>query len=138
MEHLDENTATNEIGDSPKTSTLPSAWLAFYSCTFLLGGLYLARLVWKETTLFPILTTFLATAALGAGILLWLQKRVALKLYIAIACGIIVFAAYRFAFEGYTSGRVGMLIGGLLMFAGYSSVSEELPIAGHKSGKDGC
>ena len=133
MEHLDENTATNEIGDPPKTWPLPSAWLAFYSCTFLLGGLYLVRLVWTETTSFPMLTTFLASAAFAAGILLWLQKRVALRLYIAIAFGLIVFAAYRFAIEGYTSGRVGMAIGGLLMFAGYSSVSEELPIAGHNN-----
>ena len=45
MEQLDENTATNEIGDPPKTWPLPPAWLAFYSCTFLLGGLYLVRLV---------------------------------------------------------------------------------------------
>ena len=90
-----------------------------------------SSLVWTETTSFPILTTLLASAAFAVGILLWLQKRVALRLYIAIALGLIVFAAYRFAIEGYTSGRVGMVIGGLLMFAGYSSVSEELPIAGY-------
>lgn len=130
MEHLDENTATNETGDLPKTWPVPSAWLAFYACTFLLGGLYLVRQVWTETTSFPILTLSLASTAFAAGILLWLQKRVALGLYIAIALGMIVFAAYRFALEGYTFGRVGMVIGGLLMFAGYSSVSEELPVAG--------
>jgi hypothetical protein len=48
----------------------------------------------------------------------------------------IAFATYRFAFDGYTSGRVAMVIGGLLMLAGYSSVAEELPKIGHNNPMD--
>ena len=136
MECQDDEIATDEIGASPKRLLLPSAWLAFYSCTLLLGCLYLVRLVWTETTLFPIPTALLAVTAFAAGILLWFQKRVGLALYIAIAFGIIAFAAYRLAFDGYTFGRVGMVIGGLLMLAGYSSVAEELPMGGQNNPMD--
>jgi len=136
MAAQDDETATDETGGSLNKLRLPSGWLAFYSCTLLLGCLYLIRLVWTGMTLFPILTALLAATACAAGILLWLQKRVGLYLYIAIAFGIIVFAAYRFAFDGYTFGRVGMVIGGLLMLAGYSSVAEELPVKGHNKPMD--
>ena len=131
MEHQDEETATDEIGGYPKKLRLPSAWLAFYSGTLILGCVYLIRVVWTETTLFPILTACLAATAFSAGILLLFQKRIGLMLYVSIAFGIILFSAYRFVFDGYATGRVGMLIGGLLMLAGYSSVAEELPMNGH-------
>ena len=136
MESQDDEIANEKIGGSPKRLLLPSAWLAFYSCTLLLGCLYLVRLVWTETTLFPIPTALLAVTAFAAGILLWFQKRVGLSLYIAIAFGFIAFAAYRLAFDGYTFGRVGMAIGGLLMLAGYSSVAEELPMGGFDNPMD--
>ncbi len=136
MERKDEELATSEIGGAPKSLRLPSAWLAFYSCTLLLGCLYLVSLVWTEKTLFPIPTALLAFTAFAAGLLLWFQNRVGLSLYIAIAFGVIAFAAYRFAFDGYTFGRVGMVIGGLLMLAGYSSVSEELPMGGNYKALD--
>ncbi len=88
MELQVDEIATDEIGGSPKRSLLPSAWLAFYSCTLLLGCLYLVGLVWTETTLFPIPTALLAVTAFAAGILLWFQQRVGLSLYIAIAFGV--------------------------------------------------
>ena len=136
MEPQDDKIATDGTGDTLNKLRLPSAWLTFYSCTLFAGSLYLIRLVWAGTTLFPISTALLAATACAAGIMLLLQKRVGLFLYIAIALGIIVFAAYRFAFDGYTFGRVGMVIGGLLMLAGYSSVAEELPAANHNNPMD--
>ena len=136
MKPQDDETGTDETGGSLNKLRLPSGWLAFYSCTLLLGCLYLVRLVWTETTLFPIPTALLAVTAFTTGLLLWFQKRAGLSLYIAIAFGIIAFAAYRFALDGYTFGRVGMVVGGLLMLAGYSSVAEELPTEGHNNPMD--
>jgi hypothetical protein len=46
MERQVDEIATDEIGGSPKRLLLPSAWLAFYSCTLLLGSLYLVGRRW--------------------------------------------------------------------------------------------
>ncbi|MFN7878295.1 MAG: hypothetical protein ACK5PB_23465, partial [Pirellula sp.] len=105
---------------------LPSPWLAFYSITFMLGGGYLARLVWLQTAHFPILTGILSIATLTTGVLLWFRVRAALWIYVAIGIGFVLFSLYRIVIDGYTNSRLFVGIGGLLMLYGYSSVAEEL------------
>ncbi len=50
---------------------LPTPWLVFYCCPFLLGGIYLGGLVLSHSTQFPILTSVMAIASLTTGALLW-------------------------------------------------------------------
>lgn len=114
----------------------PSVWLRFYSCMFIFGGVYLLSPVWFETTKFPILTGLFSTATFTTGTLLWLRKPLALRMYIAIAIAFLVYTIYRVASEGYTFGRIGIGIGGLLMLIGYSSVAEELPTSSHSNPQD--
>ena len=60
MERQHEEISTDEIGGDPMRLRLPSASLAFYSCTLLLlGCTNFVRLVWTDTTLFPIPTALL-------------------------------------------------------------------------------
>lgn len=105
---------------------IPSPWLAFYSITFILGGGYLASLVWLQTAQFPILTGLLSIATLTTGVLLWFRVHAALWIYVAIGIGFVLFSLYRIVIDGYTNSRLFVGIGGLLMLYGYSSVAEEL------------
>jgi hypothetical protein len=133
MEQPDEEVSNQDACvPNDESSHFPSSWLAFYSCTLLLGGAYLANLVWFETTQFPIRTGALAFVTFTTGVLLWFRKHIALWMYVAIAIGFIVYSVYRVATEGYASGRLGIGIGGFLMLVGYSSVAEELPGKSHR------
>jgi hypothetical protein len=105
---------------------LPSAWLMFYSFSFLLGGIYLASIVWTQSTKIPILTGALAIITLVTGVLLWFRMRIALGIYVAIAIGFILYSIYRIVVDGYTTSRLMIGIGGLLMLYGYSSVAVEM------------
>ena len=121
---------TDDVGNNGRFSI--SIWLAFYSGTFLLGGIYVLSLLWIGRNAFPLLTAILGCASVATGLLLGFRKRAALPIYLAIAIGFLLYSAYRYSTDGYNSGRVAIALGGLLMLAGYSSVAEEIPLNKHR------
>jgi len=116
-----------EIEKANRLSSLPSPWLMFYSLTLILGGVYLFSVAFTPGTRFVAVTFIAALAAVLTGVLLWLRLRTGLIGYIFLAFGVLVFAGFRYFTDGYTTGRLGMAIGGLLMLSGFPSVAEEIP-----------
>ena len=127
MTNPDESNENNSHNEMEHTLTGFQPWLAFYSLSFVVAGLYTLSGIASDTNKFPAFSAIVAVMAVTTGVLLWLRMRVALRIYIILAVGLLGFAVFRYATAGYTNGRIAMMIGSLMMFAGYSSIAEELP-----------
>jgi hypothetical protein len=104
----------------------PSSWLMTYSLVLLVGGLYLLFTAFQTGNRFPGLTLLAGAGGLSAGVLLWFGQRVGVVMYVLFAIGILAFAGFRWYTDGYSSSRMGMIIGGAMMLAGLGSVLEEV------------
>jgi hypothetical protein len=110
-----------------RPSSLPSAWMMFYSLSIAFAGAYLFYFAFDPENRFARLSLPTACLAMVTSVLLWFRIRLGLLGYLALAAVIVGYAAYRLFTEGPTPARIGMTIGALMMLAGYSSVAEEMP-----------
>ena len=124
--NADSTHESAEILGSNRSSFFPTPWLAFYSLILFLGGLGLLVVASVPSIEFRGLMVGVALTALLAGVLLWLKRRIGLIGYLIISIATIGFSGYRCFMEGYSTSRMAMVIGGLLMLSGYSTVVEEL------------
>jgi len=117
-----------ESNERLRSRLMPSPWLMFYSLAPFLGGLYLLTVALAPSNKFVVMTMVFSFTAILTGILLWLRLRIGLICYVILALLIFGFSGFRIFTEGYTTGRLGMVIGGILMLAGFSSIVEEMPL----------
>jgi hypothetical protein len=104
----------------------PSYWLMIYSLVLLVGGLYLLFTAFQPGNRFPGLTMLAGAGGLSAGVLLWFGHRAGVIMYVLFAIGVLAFAGFRWYTDGYSSSRMGMIIGGAMMLIGLGSVLEEV------------
>ena len=120
---MDENDPTEANPSS--TPRRPTGWLLFYCITALAGSAYLAYLAIAPNVQYRIQSATASVCAAVVGLLFWFRSKWGLPAYCLCGLGVIGIGVYRLWSDGYSSNRIGIMIGGIVMLLGYWGIAEE-------------